>query len=194
MSPRAGLSPAAVVDAALGLADEQGAAAVTLAAVAARAGVATPSLYKHVGGLADLQRLIALRVLGELTAELRRAATGRAGDDAVREVMLAYRRYAVGHPGRYGLIPQVPSWDDPAVEAQGAELVQVVLDVLRGYELGGDAAIHATRCLRASLHGFASLETAGGFGLPQRLDESFGTLIAITVAGLRAAAPAAARE
>jgi AcrR family transcriptional regulator len=63
MSPRAGLTTEAVVTLALEVVDESGPEALTLAKVAERAGVAAPSLYKHVKGLADLRRLIDLRVV-----------------------------------------------------------------------------------------------------------------------------------
>jgi hypothetical protein len=39
--------------------------------------------------------------------------------------------------------------------------------------LTGDAAIDAARALRASLYGFVSLESSGGFGLPADVNRSF---------------------
>ena len=72
--PRAGLSRAAVVELGAQVADETGADRLTLAGVAARAGVRLPSLYKHVGGLDDLQRGVAVQALGELLP------TGMGGD------------------------------------------------------------------------------------------------------------------
>jgi hypothetical protein len=62
-------------------------------------------------------------------------------------------------------------------EAASAAAVKVVLDVLSGYHLDGDAAIDATRTLRSALHGFVSLETSGGFGLPVNIDHSFKRLV-----------------
>ena len=55
--PRAGLSRDAVVALAVELLDADPHAPVTLAAVAGRAGVAVPSLYKHVRSLAGIQCL-----------------------------------------------------------------------------------------------------------------------------------------
>jgi hypothetical protein len=52
-----------------------------------------------------------------------------------------------------------------------------VLDVLAGYGLTGADAVHAARALRSALHGFVSLEAAGGFGLPESLDESYDRLV-----------------
>jgi hypothetical protein len=58
--------------------------------------------------------------------------------------------------------------------------------VLEPYRLGEDAAIHAVRGLRSIVHGFATLELAGGFGLALDRDESFLLLLRAYVAGLRA--------
>ena len=41
----------------------------------------------------------------------------------------------------------------------------------------GDDAIDAIRALRAALHGFVTLETSGGFGLPADIDRSFDRLV-----------------
>jgi hypothetical protein len=69
-----------------------------------------------------------------------------------------------------------------------ARLVDLVVAVLRGYELDGDDAVHATRVLRAALHGFVSLEAEGGFGLPLPLDQSFALLLAVLDKGFGAIA------
>ncbi|HEX6871478.1 MAG TPA: TetR family transcriptional regulator, partial [Micromonosporaceae bacterium] len=83
---RAGLSTPAVVEAALAALDEHGPDGLTLARVAQRSGVATPSLYKHVDGLPALLRLVRLRVTAELADVLRRAVAGQARQDAVRSL------------------------------------------------------------------------------------------------------------
>jgi hypothetical protein len=63
--------------------------------------------------------------------------------------------------------------------------VDVMLAVLRGYGLEGDEAVHATRIVRAALHGFAALETGAGFGMPLDLDETFERLVTVLDRGLR---------
>jgi Tetracyclin repressor-like, C-terminal domain len=60
--------------------------------------------------------------------------------------------------------------------------------VLRGYGLEGDDAIHAARSVRATLHGFVTLEMQDGFGIPLDLDESFKRLIKVLDRGLQSAA------
>ena len=182
--PKVGLSPATVLDAAIAVVDADGAQALSLAAVAAKTGVATPSLYKHVAGLPELRRLIGQRVMEEITERLTQAVMGRSGDDAVAALMTAMRSYVNEHPQRYALMPLQPL-GDPFLRAAGERMLAVTLAVLRGYDLTGAAAIHAARRLRATLHGFASLEAAGGFGLPEDLDESFASLVAMVTASLR---------
>ena len=181
--PRAGLSTASVVDTALEIVDEGGADALTLAAVAGRRGVAAPSLYKHVDGLGHLRSLVGIRVLDEMTERFTATAVGRAGDDALAALLREYRAYVLERPARYAAMPADPL-DDPALAAAGTRLLDVILAVLRGYGLEGSEAIHATRCARALAHGFASLEAAGGFGLPEGLDETYERLIRMFLATL----------
>ncbi|WP_242900574.1 TetR/AcrR family transcriptional regulator [Actinomadura terrae] len=181
--PRAGLSPDAVVDAAIAIVDAEGPGALTLAAVAGRAGVATPSLYKHVRNLAELRLLMTVRVMEELTERLGEAALGRSGDDAVRAVMRAYRSYVVEHPSRYASMEQSAA-PEGKVDAAGERLLGVILAVLRGYDLEGPALVHGARCLRSAVHGFAVLEAAGGFGLPDDLEASYELLITMVTGGL----------
>jgi hypothetical protein len=63
----------------------------------------------------------------------------------------------------------------------------VILAILRGYGLEGDDAIHATRIVRAALHGFVLLEANEGFRIALDLDETFARLVAVLDQGLTAA-------
>ena len=182
--PRVGLSTAAVVDAAIDLVDAEGPDALTLTALAKHAGVATPSLYKHVPSLAALRDLIALRVVEDLRETIASAVLGRSHDDAIRAAMSAYRAYIVAHPQRYALFPQAPP-ENPRLAAAAAGLLDVVLAVLSGYGLDGAAEVHAARTFRTVVHGFASLEAAGGFGLPVDLDATYDHLVRSLIDGIR---------
>ncbi|WNI28541.1 WHG domain-containing protein [Streptomyces sp. ITFR-6] len=184
--PRAALSPDAVVALALEVVDEGGAAALTLSAVASRAGVATPSLYKHVRGLAELRVLVSTRIMNDMADAAGRAVLGRSADEAVRAFMETWRTYARRHPHRYAAMLQTP---EPGSTEAGERLLGIILAALRSYGLTDSAAIHMTRCLRAAVHGFAVLETGGAFGLPESLDESYDLLIRIVIAGVRATPP-----
>ena len=181
---RVGLDTDAVVAAAAQLADADGLEAVTLARLAAILGVRSPSLYAHVDGLADLRRRLAARGADELGAELQRAVAGRSRGDALSAMADAYRAYARAHPGTYAALQRAPARGDAEAVGAAAGVVEVVLAVLRGYGLEGDDAIHAARIIRATLHGFVTLETGGGFGLPLALDDSYARLVDVLDRGL----------
>ncbi len=170
--PRAGVTPDRVVEVATGLADADGLESLTLAAVAAELGVRTPSLYKHVDGLPALRRMLAVRATRDLAAVLGRAAVGRARRDALRAVALAYRDWAMEHPGLYTAAQAAPLPDDDEDVAASEAVVGVVFDVLRGYDVGDDVLVDATRTLRAGLHGFVALEAGGGYALARPVGDS----------------------
>ena len=207
--PRAGLSRAAVVDLAVAVVDEGGARGfdtLSLAAVASRAGVAVPSLYKHIGSLADLRREVAVVAVGELTDALTAALTpvdvadirehaAAPAQDAVARLGLTLRAYAHAHPGRYAatqVAPHPDSPDDEPLRRAAARTVEVVAAAL-GRSTGGEGGrrdgsllIHTVRTVRSAVHGFIVLELGGGFGLPENLDASFEHLLATLSGGLRA--------
>jgi AcrR family transcriptional regulator len=166
------VTPDRVVEVAAALADKDGLDALTLAAVAAELGVRTPSLYKHVEGLPALRRLLAVRAKQELAGVLGGAAVGRARGDALRAVALAYRDWAVEHPGLYTAAQAAPLPEDAEDTAASEAVVGVVFGVLRGYDVGDDVLVDATRTLRAGLHGFVALEAAGGYALARPVGDS----------------------
>lgn len=200
--PRAGLSRAAVIDLAEAVADDGGPGgfdALTLAAVASRAGVAVPSLYKHVDGLPDLRREVALRGVEHFTAHVRSAvaSTGaRRRADALRTAGRAMRAYALDHPARYAAVQAAPALGDlpdGRLSAASAQAVAVLAEALRdavptraGATDGAasDAEVHVVRLVRAAVHGFVDLELRGGFALPQDRDATFERLLDVLVTGL----------
>jgi len=184
MSPRAGLTTGAVVDLAVALVDEFGPGELTLAKIAERAGVAAPSLYKHVKNLADLRRLIDLRVVKEMAETLRAAATGREGGEAVAALADAYRRYLQTHPHRTHALTVAPDRGDVELGTATHAVAEVVFAVLRPFGFDHAQSVHATRCIRAAVHGFAGLEASGGFGRPEDVGESFEVLKTMLVQGL----------
>ena len=182
--PRRGLDRARVVAAAGDIADADGLEAVTLARVAEQLGVRSPSLYNHVAGRDGLLRALAAQSTRELADALRRAATGRAGADAIAAVAEAQRGYALAHPGRYATTVAAPAAGDAEHEEAAADAVDVIAAVLRGTGLEGDELIHGVRALRSAVHGFAAIEAAGGFGRPLDRDASFRRLVDALASGL----------
>jgi AcrR family transcriptional regulator len=177
--PRAGLSPAALVDLALAELDATGGAPLSLGAVAARAGVKPPSLYKHVAGLPELEALAAARVYDELADALEAAIVGLEGADAVAEFLRAYRSFALRHPGRYRWLPVQPAGHPELARAADRVLTLAARAIGgAGTDPHDEGIVHELRGLRAVAHGFATLEAAGGFGLPADVDVSYERLLA----------------
>ena len=170
------------------LADEESLEALSLSILASRLGIRTPSLYNHVAGLDGLRRELALLGIRELGRRLGRAAVGKATDEATFAIARAYREFVKERPGLYAATvrsSRLSYPEDPAFRAVERETLETVLAVLASYGLNGDDALHAARGFRSTVHGFATLEVTGGFGIPLDLDESFERLIRTFVAGLK---------
>ncbi|HEY5880379.1 MAG TPA: TetR-like C-terminal domain-containing protein [Nakamurella sp.] len=175
--PRAGLSRPLLAARGAEIADEKGWEQLTLAGVAGAFGVRLPSLYKHVGSLAELRRDISARSAGELADVMTAAAVGRSGTPALHAMADAYRDFARRHPGRYAASVIAPAPGDSEHERVATRILDVLAAVLAEFGLAGDDTIHAIRALRALMHGFVALEAAGGFAMPLDLDESYRRLV-----------------
>jgi AcrR family transcriptional regulator len=184
MSRRVGLDQAAVVEAAASLVDEGGIEQLSLGRLAKRLGVRTPSLYNHIAGLPGLKHDLALYCLRDVLHRLLRATIGKSRVEAIFAFADAYRAYTRETPGRYALTLQAPAPFDQELQAISQQNIEVVLAILAPNKLGEEETIHAIRSLRSIVHGFISLETAGGFAKPVDLDASFHWLINVFVAGL----------
>jgi AcrR family transcriptional regulator len=184
---RSRLDRDAVVHAAAGLVNAEGSAALTINRLACELGVQPPSLYNHIAGMDELWRELALLNVQALGDRLTAAAVGRSGPEGVMALAQAYRGYVKAFPGLYqanlrvsGALPQ----PDPRLQAAEARVTRVALALVESFGLRGEEALHAVRALRSAVHGFATLEAAGGFGLPLDLDESFRRLVETIILGL----------
>lgn len=171
------LNHEAVVDGAVTLVNSEGSDALSLAELAGRFRVRTPSLYNHVEGLDGLRAALTLRALQGLNRTMRLAATGVAGKDALVALSAGYRSFARENPGLYPFLLRSAEGAEGAIREAAEELMQLMFAVLRGYGLPHEELVHAARFVRSALHGFVSLEAAAGFGMPEDVDLSFRRLI-----------------
>lgn len=188
--PRAGLGTASVTEAGAALADEVGSAQLSMGLLAERLGVKTPSLYKHVAGLADLHHRIAVLAMDELADVIRDAIAGRSGREALVGGAQAMRAFARRHPGRYelGNAALLTGPDDPLLPASRRVMASWAA-MLHGYRLDPDEEIHALRMLRSILHGFTTLEAIESFQVDTDVDDSFTWMIGFIDQGLKARWP-----
>ena len=188
MPRRVGLDKAMVVKAAADLINAEGIEALSLSQVAERLGIQTPSLYNHIDGLPGLRRELALINARALGDRLGNAAIGKSGSKALMAVAQAYRAYIKECPGLYmACLRAARTQQLVDAELQSAEdrVVEIGMVVMASFGLNGKNALHAVRGLRSVVHGFATLEVAGGFGLPLDCDESFRRLVNMLIHGLQ---------
>jgi AcrR family transcriptional regulator len=188
MSPRSNLTKELVVQAAADLLNTEGLDALSLNRLAKILDIRTPSLYNHVDGLPGLMRELSILNARGLAERLSEAAIGQSGPELVMSVMQAYRSYIKEFSGLYLSTLRVSGMQeevDPELEKEETRSLKVALAVMASFGLQGEDAIHAVRAFRSLVHGFATLEVYGGFGMPLDLNESFVRLVDLFIAGLQ---------
>ncbi|QAY68181.1 TetR/AcrR family transcriptional regulator [Paenibacillus protaetiae] len=183
MSPRIGLDADTIVEAAAGIADREGWEAVTLSALAAKLGVRSPSLYNHVNGLPELRSKLAVYGIGRFTAAIEEAVQGLSGEEAIHALANAYLDFARTHPGLYESTLRDQS--DPVIQAAGRRIVELMVHVLQSFGLDEETGIHLVRGFRSLLHGFVSIDSKGGFGMPLHIQESIKLVLDTFMAGIK---------
>jgi AcrR family transcriptional regulator len=188
MSPRSNLTKELVVQAAADLLNTEGLDALSLNRLAEILDIRTPSLYNHVDGLPGLMRELSILNARNLAERLSDAAIGQSGPTLVMSVMQAYRSYIKEFSGLYLSTLRVSGMQeevDSELEKEETRSLKVALAVMASFGLQGEDAIHAVRAFRSLVHGFATLEVYGGFGMPLDLNESFVRLVDLFIAGLQ---------
>ncbi|WP_445487698.1 TetR/AcrR family transcriptional regulator [Niallia sp. 03133] len=184
MSPRAGIVLEDIIRAAVEIADKQGLQEVTMANLAKRLNIKSPSLYNHINGLSELFNRLTLLGGESLYAELKQAAEGLEKEESIHSLGKAYIAFSRKHPGLYDLTLQAPDPEQTELVAISDKIIALLVDVLQDYDLDERASIHAIRGFRSILHGFASIELKNGFGIPLDIDKSFRLLIDTFLAGI----------
>ncbi|GAA1718005.1 hypothetical protein GCM10009734_22040 [Nonomuraea bangladeshensis] len=188
MGRPAQISRSAVVAAAMAVADEHGLAGLTMPAVAARLGVTTMALYRHVASKDDLLDALVEALLPPLPPE---QASWR---ERLGAMAAAIRDIAARHPAVFPLLLQ-----RPAATERSREIRDGVVAALRQAGLAPDRAARAERLISTAVLGYAAGEAAGRFDHHDRhvRDEDFACLLAaidtLIEGGGPASGPAAGR-
>ena len=170
-----------VLAAACDLIDHGGLDNLTLSNVAEALGVRPSALYTHVDGAGHLHHVVAVHATAGLAAHVRNAAVGVAGEDAIRSIALAYREFALRHPGQYAALVAPPMADGDALADASASLNEVLALALRSLGMVDGAATRAATSLRSTLHGFVALEAIDAHDVD---GEHFEYVVALMVRGL----------
>ncbi|MEA5079859.1 MAG: WHG domain-containing protein [Anaerolineaceae bacterium] len=186
-TPRPGLDRGKVVEAAMDLVNEKGIHELTISSLAAKLKIQPPSLYNHISGMQDLLDELALVNSHLLAQRLGEAALGKSGEKLFIAAAQAFRDHVKSNPGLYMATLRSSALEaelHPALKAEDDRIVQIGVAIMNSIGLEGQDAIHGLRGFRSMVHGFASLEVAGGFGLPEDCDESFRRLVSGLLKGL----------
>jgi AcrR family transcriptional regulator len=155
------------------LVERGGADALTVSAVALQAGVKAPSLYKHFADRAALLKAVEISVLRDLESALRAGTKGRSPAERLRAMASAYRRFALKHPRRYGVIYSEHAFDDPEIAAACLFAAKPLFEELEAAGVPKARILPLSRTLTAWLHGFVSMEIVQAFRLGGSIDEAF---------------------
>jgi AcrR family transcriptional regulator len=172
MSAGVGLDRARVIEVAAALVDEQGAGSFTLAALAARLGIRSQSVYAHVDGLDQLRRALAIQALEDLGRRLGRAAMGRTGREALHALANAHASFAAERPGLYACSLRSPEGDEELARRMD-DVTEPWYAVLASFGLGQSEVAHYHRVLWAAIHGFVTLRQQGLMTRDADPDSSF---------------------
>ena len=178
------LNRSAVIDMAATIADVEGIDAVSLQRIANEAGVKQPALYRHVSGIEELWKLLALKARHLLVMNLHDALAKTSREESVSAVAHAWREFVIQHPGLYSATDRVPSVGDTEIEQSLQDVINVLVDALSDFSLTENQRAHCARSLRSALHGFCVLEKDNGHPEPYALDESLNYLVTLLCRGI----------
>lgn len=180
------LSRQSIVAIAVGIADDRGLQAVTLANVAAEAGCKAPSLYNHVDGLDDLLDELCLASTTHFSDALRDSVVAKIGSDALHSYAHAWRNYVLAKPGRYQATLRPMKVRHAEHVAVNAGMTIPAGSMLSTLGIPDDRLDDAGRALRSGLHGFSLLELTDNIGPDP--ESSFASVVEVLTAGLLALA------
>jgi AcrR family transcriptional regulator len=178
---------AEIISAARRLLERVGESGLSMNEVASAVGVRAPSLYGRFADRAAILTAIQLDLWRDLAGALGRAA--RSSDEPVeglRAQARAYRAFAKANPRGYALIMNVDAETTDEGKRARAAAVGFALPPLASL-VGEEHALAAARVLTPFLHGFVSMELAGGFRLGGGVEAAFDFGVTTIIDGLRRA-------
>ncbi|UJF33491.1 TetR/AcrR family transcriptional regulator [Paenibacillus hexagrammi] len=186
MANRPGLDTDTVLRAAIDIANNGGIEQVSLAALAAKLNVKTPSLYNHINGLPALRKQLSLLGMIRIREQMVDAVLGKSGSGALLAAGLAYVQFARDNPGLYDAFSSTQDFTDPELQEASSQTVGLILRILEEFAYAEEEALHIVRGFRSLVHGFASIELKNGFQIGLNRDTSLHMLLTTYLRGLEA--------
>lgn len=160
-----------IIEAATSLIGEDGQGALSLRAIARRAGVTAPAIYAHFDDLDAVRRAVIDSTFTDFAAYLRRALRGHADPaDRLRILCRAYARFGLTRPHEYEMMFGAEPDPSPGGTAksldtmEGAEPFSILLDAIRACvdtgASGSTQPVEDATAMWVALHGYVSLRSA----------------------------------
>jgi AcrR family transcriptional regulator len=160
-----------IVAAARSLLEEGGVDAVTMAAVADRVGVRSPSLYKHVRDRGDLLAQTVAATIDDVTARLEALAEPDPGRSVLAQVE-GMRRFAQEQPQgfrlMFGAVPGAPRAHPSEMERP----LRLLLEAMAAL-VGPEHALDGARLVTAWANGFITMELTGALQMGGDIDAAW---------------------
>lgn len=172
-----------IIAAARVIAEREGWNAVTIRRLADEIEHSQPVLYSHFENRDAIVTAVALEGFREIAADIREAASGSTGRNAIKNVATAYLAFAIRNPALYEAMFILPTDLRFAEEGTRPEL-RAGFDALAAVvaPFCADVAV-ATEVFWAALHGLAELERSGRIRLSARTERIAFIVRAIVVSG-----------
>ena len=120
-----------------------------------------------------------------LEQDIIKASIGKAKDDAIIAICWTYRNYVILHPGLYEAMQWYNMYQSEEHLNATEGIISVIFQVLDAYNLTEEQKVHIVRMLRGFLQGFLTIESHGGYGNPQPIDDSFNFALKTILNGIR---------
>jgi len=180
---RAGVTKEKIFKLSEKISNKEGYENLTMGHLARELGIKTPSLYKHVSDLEEIQEYLAVRGLSLLRFRLE-SLSHFSDIKYFNACVLEYRRFALENPGLYAAFQKTHVNRSTAVQLEAKKILDLIFRMLLEINIKKKDLISAARALRSCIHGFITLEKSGGFGMPEDLNKSFSYMIKIFIRGM----------
>lgn len=161
-----------IIEESLNILNEKSPEELTIKELATRLDIKSSSLYKHFRNLEALHDLLTTYSLRQLLNHLNQSIQSLEGREALRNLFIAYRAFALQYPSLYEYTQNTSYWLSDESMAISNQIVELIESLLTNDKDTSDK-IEAIRFFRSYVTGFVHLELHDGFGLDQAVDQSF---------------------
>ncbi|MFD4599980.1 TetR/AcrR family transcriptional regulator [Streptomyces sp. NPDC058464] len=174
---------AACLRAARELLEEDGSGALSLRAVARRAGVSPTAPYRHYADRDALVSAVAAEGYRELAVSLAAAHPAPSTPDDLVDVAVAYVRFALDHPALFRAMFAEPCDPGSAERVEAAAVLSAYVDTLVRKAFPGGNPDGLPTAVWALVHGLAFLHLDGKLDAssPEKVAEQVGTAVRAVV-------------